>query len=92
MTDAFRTDLNNPYGKWMEKVLSYTFKEDVVQIRTMGGTVPIAPFINALNIPAIILPVVNPDNNQHSPNENIRIGQITYGLKVFYNLLSTEIE
>ena len=92
VTDAFRTDLNDPYGQWMEKVLSDTFKEDVVKIRTMGGTVPIAPFINALNIPAIILPVVNPDNNQHSPNENLRIGQITFGLQVFYNLLRTEIE
>ena len=91
VTDAFRTDLDNPYGQWMEKVLRNTFNEDVVKIRTMGGTVPIAPFINALDIPAIILPVVNPDNNQHSPNENLRIGQITFGLQVFYNLLSTEI-
>lgn len=73
------------------KVLQATFNEDVVKIRTMGGTVPIASFINELNIPAIILPVVNPDNNQHSPNENIRLGQINYGLQVFYNLLSSKI-
>lgn len=91
VTDAFRTDLNNPYGQWMEKVLQTTFNEDVVKIRTMGGTVPIASFINELNIPAIILPVVNPDNNQHSPNENLRLGQINYGLQVFYNLLSSKI-
>jgi len=75
----------------MEKVLQTKFNEDVVKIRTMGGTVPIAPFINTLDIPAIVLPVVNPDNNQHSPNENLRIGQITFGLQVFYNLLSTAI-
>jgi len=91
VTDAFRTDLDNPYGQWMEKVLQTKFNEDVVKIRTMGGTVPIAPFINTLDIPAIVLPVVNPDNNQHSPNENLRIGQITFGLEVFYNLLSTAI-
>lgn len=91
VTDAFRTDLDNPYGKWMEKVLSENFQQDLVKIRTMGGTVPIAPFINELDIPAIIVPVVNPDNNQHSPNENLRIGQISYGLRVFYNLLSTKI-
>lgn len=91
VTDAFRTDLNNSYGQWMEKVLQKTFNEKVVKIRTMGGTVPIAPFINTLNIPAIILPVVNPDNNQHSPNENLRLGQINYGLQVFYSLLSTKM-
>ena len=91
VTDAFRTDLNNPYGQWMEKVLGTTFNQEVVKIRTMGGTVPIAPFINALDIPALIVPMVNPDNNQHSPNENLSIRQINYGLRVFYNLLSTEI-
>lgn len=92
VTDAFRTDLDNPYGHWLVQVLERTFKEKVVNIRTMGGTVPIAPFINELDIPAFILPVVNPDNNQHSPNENIRIGQISYGLEVFYNLLRTEMK
>jgi acetylornithine deacetylase/succinyl-diaminopimelate desuccinylase-like protein len=91
VTDAFRTDLNDPYGQWMEKVLLNTFDDGVVKIRTMGGTVPIAPFINTLGIPAIILPLVNPDNNQHSPNENLRLGQINYGLQVFYSLLSTKI-
>ena len=91
VTDAFRTDLNDPYGQWMEKVLLNTFDEDVVKIRTMGGTVPIAPFINTLGIPAVILPLVNPDNNQHSPNENLRLGQINYGLQVFYSLLSTKM-
>ncbi len=89
VTDAFRTDLNNPYGKFIVKTLQDTFKEDVVQIRTMGGTVPIAPFINELKIPAFLVPMVNPDNNQHSPNENLKIGQIAYGIQTFYALLSS---
>ena len=92
VTDAFRTDLDDPYGIWLEKVLQDSFKENVVKIRTMGGTVPIAPFINALDIPAFIVPLVNPDNNQHSPNENLKIGQITYGLKLFYGMLTTGYE
>ncbi len=89
VTNAFRTDLDSSYGKFLVKRLNDTFGEDVVQIRTMGGTVPIAPFINELKIPAFIVPMVNPDNNQHSPNENLRIGQIAYGIKAFYGILST---
>jgi acetylornithine deacetylase/succinyl-diaminopimelate desuccinylase-like protein len=58
----------------------------------MGGTVPMAPFVNALDIPAFLLPLVNPDNNQHSPNENLKIGQIAYGLRTFTTILSTPIE
>ena len=91
VTDAFRTDLNNEYGNYLVRVLGETFQEPVVQIRIMGGTVPIAPFINELKIPAFIVPMVNPDNNQHSPNENLRIGQIAYGIKTFYTLLSSPL-
>ena len=92
VTNAFRTDLTNPYGEFLVKALQETFGEDVVQIRIMGGTVPIAPFINELKIPAFIVPMVNADNNQHSPNENLKIGQIAYGIKALYGILSSNLE
>jgi len=91
VTDAFRTDLNNSYGAFIVNTLKNKLEEEVVQIRIMGGTVPISPFINELKIPAFIVPMVNPDNNQHSPNENLKIGQIAYGIEVFYGLLSSEL-
>jgi len=91
VTDAFRTELTNPYGDFLVETLQKTFEDDVVQIRIMGGTVPIAPFINELKIPAFIVPMVNPDNNQHSPNENLKIGQIAYGIKAFYGILSSKM-
>ena len=91
VTDAFRTDLTNPYGDYLTKVLQDAFSLDVVKIRIAGGTVPIAPFVNELDIPAFLIPMVNPDNNQHSPNENLKIGQIAYGIKAFYSVLSTPL-
>ncbi|MEX0312954.1 MAG: M20/M25/M40 family metallo-hydrolase [Allomuricauda sp.] len=92
VTDAFRTDLGNPYGKFLVETLQSSFNKDVVQIRIMGGTVPISPFVNELKIPAFVVPMVNPDNNQHSPNENIKIGLLAYGIKTFYAILSSKIE
>ncbi|WP_297706632.1 M20/M25/M40 family metallo-hydrolase [uncultured Eudoraea sp.] len=92
VTNAFRTDLDNPYGIYLVDTFKKTFSEDVVQIRIMGGTVPIAPFIDELKIPAFLVPLVNPDNNQHSPNENLKIGQIAYGIRVFYAMMSNKIE
>lgn len=92
ITDAFRTDLDNRYGNFLVDTFKNTFSEDVVQIRIMGGTVPIAPFVNELEIPAFLVPLVNPDNNQHSPNENLKIGQIAYGIEVFYGILSNKIQ
>lgn len=88
VTNAFRTDLDNPFGNQLVDILKNTFKKEVVQIRIMGGTVPIAPFINELQVPAFVIPMVNPDNNQHSPDENLKIGQLAYGIKAFYGILS----
>ncbi|TLP81030.1 M20/M25/M40 family metallo-hydrolase [Maribacter sp. ACAM166] len=89
VTDAFRTDLANPFGNFIVNTMEDKFGEKPVQIRIMGGTVPISPFINELKIPAFIVPMVNPDNNQHSPNENLKIGQIAYGIQLFHALLRT---
>ena len=90
VTDAFRTDLNDSYGDFLVRTMQGAFNDDIVQIRIMGGTVPIAPFINELQIPAFIVPMVNPDNNQHSPNENLKIGQLAYGIQAFHSILSTK--
>ena len=46
----------------------------------MGGSVPALPFIRTLNIPVVGLPTVNFDNNQHSDNENLRLGNLWSGI------------
>ena len=88
--NAFRTELNSPFGEKLKESLTQTFGIPPVSIRTMGGTVPIIPAINTLKIPAIIVPMVNMDNNQHSPNENIRIGNIRQGIKICLSILNTD--
>ena len=92
ITKPFRTDMNIPFAKWLESTIKSKESDTIVKIRIMGGTVPIASFINELNIPAIIVPMVNPDNNQHSPNENLKIKNIKYGIKTFYKILSTSLD
>tara|TARA_R110002074_G_scaffold231282_3_gene402873 strand:- start:1 stop:1503 length:1503 start_codon:yes stop_codon:yes gene_type:complete len=87
--NAFRTALDSPFGEKLRSALTKTFGQKPVSIRTMGGTVPIIPAINELKIPAIIVPMVNMDNNQHSPNENIRIGNIRQGIKICLSILNT---
>ena len=53
----------------------------------MGGTVPITPFIKLLGFPAVVLPLVNSDNNQHSPNENLRLGNAALGIRTLKAVL-----
>lgn len=84
---AFRTPINAKEGKWLKNILFNNFKVNPVLIRTSGGSVPISPFVNNLGIPAIGIPTVNLDNNQHSPNENIRLGNYFNGIETFVSLL-----
>ncbi|TXF88310.1 M20/M25/M40 family metallo-hydrolase [Neolewinella aurantiaca] len=85
---AFRTDLNGPTGTWLQSALKNTFGKDPVLLRTMGGSVPIAPFVTTLDVPAVVLPLVNPDNNQHSPNENILLRNYFSGAETLYGVLT----
>jgi acetylornithine deacetylase/succinyl-diaminopimelate desuccinylase-like protein len=89
VTDAFRTDFDSPLGQWVYQTIKYHSGEEPVRLRTMGGTLPTSPFINTLAVPAVIIPLVNHDNNQHSPNENLRLGHYFDGVKMIYGLLDT---
>ena len=79
-TNAFRTSPLNPQAAALAKALRDTHGVEPVHLRTLGGTVPIAPFIEALGFPAVLVPTVNFDNNQHEENENLRIGNLLDGI------------
>jgi acetylornithine deacetylase/succinyl-diaminopimelate desuccinylase-like protein len=55
----------------------------------MGGTVPTDVLIAALQLPFVLVPTVNNDNNQHAANENLRIGNFVTGTETLYSLLTT---
>lgn len=89
--NAFRTEIDSPTGQWLTSALEGTFNSPPVNIRIMGGTVPVTPLIEALGVPAVIVPMVNMDNNQHSPNENLRLGNLRTGIKTCLAILTTAI-
>jgi acetylornithine deacetylase/succinyl-diaminopimelate desuccinylase-like protein len=67
---------------------AYLYGEEPILIRTSGGSVPISPFVETLGVPAAKVPTVNIDNNQHSPNENIRLGNFLEGIAILMSVLS----
>ena len=88
---AFRTDYNTEVGQWLARGMKKVFGEEPIMIRTAGGSIPISPFVTTLGIPAVAVPTVNPDNNQHSPNENIRLGNYVDGVKTFIAILTEKL-
>lgn len=88
---AFRTEFDTEVGAWLRRGMLTAFGKDPIQIRTMGGSIPISPFVITLGLPAVGVPTVNPDNNQHSPNENIRLGNYIDGIKTITAILMEKL-
>lgn len=88
---SFRTDFDSEVGIWLTKALHNAFGEDPIRIRMSGGSIPISPFVTTLGIPAVTVPTVNRDNNQHSPNENLRLGNYREGIKTMVAILNEKL-
>ena len=54
----------------------------------MGGTLPLYLFTDVAGKPAINVPVANHDNNQHAPDENLRIANLWYAIDLYAALLT----
>jgi acetylornithine deacetylase/succinyl-diaminopimelate desuccinylase-like protein len=84
----FRTEIGIPADVWLTRAMVRAFGRQPVKIRMTGGSVPIVPFLRTLNIPAIHVPMVNLDNSQHAPNENLRLGNYVEGITTWLAILT----
>ncbi len=84
--DAARTPMDSALGNWVFAVLQQDGLP-VVRVRMMGGSLPTAQLVSALALPFVILPLVNADNNQHSFDENLRVGHYVDGIHTLLRLL-----
>jgi len=65
-----------------------SLNQRLVQIPTIGGSLPFSTFSSALKLPTIGLAVVNFDNNQHAINENLRLGHLWEAIDIFAALIT----
>jgi acetylornithine deacetylase/succinyl-diaminopimelate desuccinylase-like protein len=91
-SEAAFTQLDSPVGAWAQASLEKTFAvggeaPKIVRIRMMGGSVPTDKLVGALGLSFVIVPLVNSDNNQHSFDENLRVGHFLSGVQAFAGLL-----
>ena len=85
---AVRTPLDSPLGKWAYESLQKTSQSGVpVRIRMMGGSVPTDSLVEILGAPFVIVPLVNGDNNQHTFDENMRVGHYVEGIRTIVGML-----
>jgi acetylornithine deacetylase/succinyl-diaminopimelate desuccinylase-like protein len=88
--DAVRTPIDHPKAQQVVKAVEEVTTEEVILYPTMGGTLPLFHFTEILETPLVIVPIANHDNNQHAPDENIRIGNIWYGINIYSSILTMD--
>ena len=83
-----RTSMDLPVSKAVLERLREAFGTEPVALPTTGGSVPLYAFTDILGLPTILVPTVNHDNNQHSPNENLKILNLWKGIEIMAVLLT----
>ncbi len=61
---------------------------EVVLAPGMGGSLPLYLFTEGLRKPILIVPIANHDDLQHAPDENLRVGNLWYGIDLYAQILT----
>ena len=85
---AGRTSLEIPIAKTITKAVADAAGGPIVRLPTIGGSAPFYLFSDVLKVPTIGLSIVNFDNNQHGPNENVKIKNIWDGIETMAAILT----
>jgi len=85
---AVRVPADLPIVGRLAEAATVAAGRDAVIMPTLGGSLPLHDLVDVLDVPTVILPIANPDNNQHAANENLRIGQLWYGVDLWTLLLT----
>jgi acetylornithine deacetylase/succinyl-diaminopimelate desuccinylase-like protein len=80
---AYRSDLDGPEAQKLAQLLKAYEGSAPLLTPTMGGSLPIHLFDQALDMPIVLLPIANHDNNQHGRDENLRLGNLFSAVGVY---------
>lgn len=73
-------------------LVASTSDRPVRVVPVLGGSLPLAPIVDVLDVPFAIVPMVNPDNAQHAPDENLRVGHLWDGIRLYAVLMADDWE
>ena len=85
---AARTSMEDPIVRPLVRAVREASGEEPVLVPSLGGSLPLYLFTKHDDAPVIVVPIANHDNNQHAPNENVRIANLWYGMDLFAALFT----
>jgi acetylornithine deacetylase/succinyl-diaminopimelate desuccinylase-like protein len=85
---AARTPMDDPFARAIATSVRATSDQPLVELPTSGGSLPLSIINEALGTRSIVVGIANYDNNQHSANENVRLGNLWDGIDTYGALLT----
>jgi len=85
---AARTSLDDPKGAWAVAAARRAAGDDLLLVPSLGGSLPLYLFNNILGSPVVIVPIANHDDNQHAPDENLRLANLWDGIDLMAALFT----
>lgn len=85
---GFRTDMTGPAAMAASKAEEIAAGRPPVLLPMMGAGVPIYLFDSLFHKPVIGLPIANHDDDQHAPNENLRLQNLWDGVAVYAAMMA----
>lgn len=86
--EAAQADIADPRVARLIEVVDAADPRPLRVVPIIGGSLPISPIQSVLGAEFVIVPMVNADNNQHAPNENLRMAEFWYGISTYAAVLA----
>jgi len=85
---AYRAPMDLPIAQKIAAIVNELADGQLIQLPTMGGSLPLYEIAQALHVPILILPIANHDNNQHGSNENLRLQNLWDAIEIYASVLT----
>jgi acetylornithine deacetylase/succinyl-diaminopimelate desuccinylase-like protein len=77
-----------PIAQSVVAAVQSTVDYPVVQMPSLGGTLPLIVIEEMLGTKLLTVPIVNADNNQHAENENVKVQSLWDGIETYAALMT----
>ncbi|HEY7930116.1 MAG TPA: M20/M25/M40 family metallo-hydrolase [Steroidobacteraceae bacterium] len=86
---AYRVDIGSPRMRAVQAAARRAGAGPLVLMPMMGASVPMFLFAQTLDVPVVGLPIVNHDDSQHAPDENLRLQNLWDGIQTYAAVMGT---
>ncbi len=85
---AYRAPMDLPIAQKVASLVNEIADGSLIQLPTMGGSLPLYLIDEATAAPVLILPIANHDNNQHGSDENLRLQNLWDAIEIYASVIT----